>query len=130
MAWESTDSRSFNAVPSGALTAFTFVKFSANNTVVVCAGATDVPCGVVQEDRTSTETRAVQVVYMGITKIKAAAAIAAGVKIGTDASGLADAKVAGTDTTEYTVGQMIEGSGAANEIATAMVNCASPTRAA
>ena len=70
------------------------------------------------------------VVVAGGTKIVASASIAAGVKIGTASTGKADAKVAGTDTTEYTVGQVLLASAADADILTAVINCASPNRAA
>lgn len=105
-----------------------FVKMSADNTCVVCSAATDVPIGVLQNAPISGGEASVLVV--GGTKLVAGAAIAAGVKIGTASTGKADAKVAGTDTTEYTVGQVLQSSGADLEILTAVINCASPNRAA
>jgi hypothetical protein len=104
-----------------------FVKISAGK-AVLCSGATDVPIGVLQNDPASGEEASITVV--GGTKIKSSASIAAGVKIGTNGDGKADAKTAGSDTTEYIVGQVILGAGADNEILTAVVNCASPNRAA
>jgi len=105
-----------------------FVKMSADNTCVVCSAATDAPIGVLQNNPISGGEATV--VVAGGTKIVASASIAAGVKIGTASTGKADAKVAGTDTTEYTVGQVLLGSGADAEILTAVINCASPNRAA
>ena len=105
-----------------------FVKMSADNTVILCSGATDVPIGVLQNDPASGEEASVLVV--GGTKLVASAAIAAGLKIGTASTGKADAKVAGTDTTEYTVGQVLLASGSDADILTAVINCASPNRAA
>jgi hypothetical protein len=101
---------------------------SADNTCVLCSGATDVPIGVLQNSPISGGEASVLVI--GGTKLVASAAIAAGVKIGTASTGKADAKVAGTDTTEYTVGQVLLASGGDAEILTAVVNCASPNRAA
>ena len=105
-----------------------FVKMSADNTCVLCSGATDVPIGVLQNSPISGGEASVTVI--GGTKVVASASIAAGVKIGTDSSGKADAKVAGTDTTEYTVGQVLLAAGGDGEFLTAVVNCASPNRAA
>jgi hypothetical protein len=105
-----------------------FVKMSADNTCVLCSAATDVPIGVLQNSPISGAEASVLVV--GGTKLVAGAAIAAGVKIGTASTGKADAKVAGTDTTEYTVGQVLLASGGDAEVLTAVVNCASPNRAA
>jgi len=104
-----------------------FVKISSGK-AVACAAATDVPIGVLQNDPASGEEAAIVVV--GGTKIVTSASIAAGIKIGTNNAGKADAKVAGTDTTEYTVGQVILGASADGELLTAVVNCASPVRSA
>jgi hypothetical protein len=74
----------------------------------------------------------VTVCAIGLTKIQADASLVAGYAIGTSADGQADRKIAGTDTTEYTVGQVVEvagGTTAANYI-TALINCAAPRRAA
>ncbi len=107
---------------------YKFVKMSADNTCVICAAATDVPIGVLQNDPASGEEASVTVI--GGTKLTASAAIAAGIKIGTNNAGKADAKIAGTDTTEYTVGQVLSASGADGDLLTAVINCASPNRAA
>ena len=66
----------------------------------------------------------------GGTKVVASAALSVGTLIGTDNAGKADAKVPGTDTTEFVVGTVIFAAGADGEIATAVVNCAAPSRAA
>ena len=105
-----------------------FVKMSADNTCVLCSAATDSPIGVLQNAPISGGEASVLVV--GGTKLVAGAAIAAGVKIGTASTGKADAKVAGTDTTEYTVGQVLLASAADLDVLTAVINCASPNRAA
>ena len=59
-----------------------------------------------------------------------AALATAGTLIGTSADGQADAKVPGTDTTEYIVGRTIEVSTNAGDLIACVVNCASPSRAA
>lgn len=105
-----------------------FVKMSADNTCVLCSAATDAPIGVLQNAPISGAEASVTVI--GGTKLVAGAAIAAGIKIGTASTGKADAKVAGTDTTEYTVGQVLLASAADADVLTAVINCASPNRAA
>lgn len=105
-----------------------FVKMSADNTCILCSAATDAPIGVLQNSPESGEEASVLVI--GGTKLVASAAIAAGIKIGTASTGKADAKVAGTDTTEYTVGQVLLASAADADVLTAVINCASPNRAA
>jgi len=107
---------------------YRFVKVNSAGNAVLCAAATDAPIGVLQNSPTSGQEASVTVI--GGTKVVASASIAAGIKIGTNNAGKADAKIAGTDTTEYTVGQVILASGADAEILTAVINCASPNRAA
>lgn len=118
---------------SAATVAFKFVKLSADRTVVLCSGATDVPIGVLQAPTpTSATGQAVTVCAIGLTKLQADASLTAGQAIGTSSDGQADAKTLGSDTTEYVVGQVVEvagGTTAANLI-TALINCASPRRAA
>ena len=131
MAYEiSNNALKITAIAGADLSAaqYKFVKMSADNTVVLCSGATDAPIGVLQNNPISGAEASVLVV--GGTKLVAGAAIAAGIKIGTSSTGKADAKVAGTDTTEYTVGVVIQSSGADADILTAVINCASPNRAA
>jgi len=105
-----------------------FVKWSANGTVVACSGATDIPAGVLQNTPTSGD--AANLCVIGETKIVGDADVDAGHLIGTSADGQADRKIPGTDTTEYIVGSVKHGNGAAGGLITAVVNCASPGRAA
>lgn len=107
---------------------FYFVKINSSGQAVACSGATDKPIGVLQNDPTSGKEAIVTVV--GGTKVVAGASIDEGVLIGTASTGKADAKVPGTDTTEYVVGQVILAAGADGEILTAVVNCSNPHRAA
>lgn len=104
------------------------VKVNTSGQAVVCSGATDRPIGVLQNNPVSGGEASVLVV--GGTKIVASASLDEGVLIGTNASGKADAKTPGTDTTEYVIGTVILAAGADNEIATAVVNCSNPHRAA
>jgi len=105
-----------------------FVKMSGEKTVTVCAGATDIPCGVLQNKPTSGQ--AAEVCAIGVSKVSGDADLDAGHLIGTSGDGQADRKIAGTDTTEYVVGQVMLGNGAAGGLITALINCASPHRAA
>ncbi len=106
---------------------FYFVKLNGSGNAVVCSGATDVPVGVLQNTPTSGQTA--EVLVLGMTKISSDAGLSIGNLIGTSGDGQADAKTAGTDTTEYVVGVMLTATGAAGVIGTAMVNCANPHRA-
>ncbi len=130
MAYELTDSQVVLSIPAGAdLSAkqYTFVKISGTG-VIAAAAATDIPVGVLLNDPASGETAAVAV--SGVVKVKASAAIVAGVLVGTTATGTAVTLVAGTDTTKYILGRAITAAGAAGDIITVAINCASPARAA
>ncbi len=107
---------------------YTFVKVNGSGQAIACSAATDTPIGVLQNAPASGEAATITVV--GGSKVVAGAALDEGAAIGTDSSGKADAKTAGADTTEYVVGQVISAAGADGEIATAIINCASPARAA
>lgn len=105
-----------------------FVKIDSNGKAALCAAATDKPIGVLQNTPASGEEATITVV--GGTKVVASASLDEGTLIGTTSAGKAGAKVPGTDTTNYVVGTVILAAGADLEIATALVNCASPARAA
>lgn len=123
MAVEGPQPVKWTFTPGGTIRQYRFVKISADNTVIECAGATDVPIGIAQEAGASGGP-GVEVCIVGITKVDSDAALTAGNRIGTSADGQADAKTAGTDTTEYVAGTVIIGSGAAGGFATAVINCA------
>jgi len=103
-----------------------FVKFSAADTVAVCAATTDIPCGILQNAPTSGQTA--EVMHLGMSKVNSDAALSAAALIGTAADGQAAAYVAGTDTTKYNCGQVVIASGAAAGLATALINCVNPSR--
>ncbi len=105
-----------------------FVKLSGAGTVTVCAGTTDKPIGVLQNTPESGD--AAVVCGLGVTKVSADAALSAGDLIGTSADGQAAPYVAGTDTTKYIVGQVIEATTAAAGLASATINCFSIARGA
>lgn len=107
---------------------FYFVKIDSSGKAALCSGATDKPIGVLQNTPASGQEAVVTVV--GGTKVIASASLDEGTAIGTTAAGKAGAKTVGTDTTNYIVGTIIVAAGADGEIATALVNCASPARAA
>ena len=107
---------------------FRFVKLDASGDVVVCAGVTDIPIGVLQNKPTSGQ--AVEVMAIGISKIEGDADLAIGDMIGTSADGQAAAYVAGTDTTKYVVGRVLTENSAAAGLISALVNCMNPHRGA
>ena len=107
---------------------FLFVKMSGAKTVTICAAATDIPVGVLQN--TPKSGQAAEVVVVGQTKITASAAITAGAQIGTTSGAKAVTLVAGTDTTKYVVGTAIETASANNDLIDAIVDCTAPARGA
>jgi hypothetical protein len=111
-------------VPGGAITAFRFVKMSAANKVIQCAGTTDKPIGVAQEAATGDGAPGgVKVCISGITKIEGDADLAAGDSIGPSADGQAAAYTV-TDTTKHIVGQVMIDNAAAAGLITAVISCA------
>lgn len=104
-----------------------FVKISGANTVTVCAAATDVPCGILQNAPTSGQAAAVA--YAGVSKVSSDEALTVGWFVGPSADGQADRKIVGTDVTEYIAGQVLTATGAAGGMASVLFNCAAPPRA-
>ena len=106
---------------------YKYVKLSTTDTVILCAAATDVPIGILQNAPASGAEATIMVT--GISKVSSDAALSIGNQIGMSADGQADAKTAGSDTTEYVVGVVLEASSGAGALATATVNCLNPHRA-
>lgn len=106
---------------------YKFVKLNSSGQVVAVAAVTDRPIGVLQNDPTS--GKVAEVLVVGGTKVKCGGSIAEGAALGVDADGDAKSLTVGTDTTQYIVGQSVT-EGASGELITAVVNCASPARAA
>jgi hypothetical protein len=107
---------------------FKFVKLAADGTLVKIAAATDVPYGVQQNEPIAGD--AVEVVRDGVSKLVGAANLAAGDFVGTTSAGIATKLTIGTDTTKYVAGNVVDGNGAANSIASVAVDCLVPHRAA
>jgi hypothetical protein len=105
---------------------FYLVKLVAGGKVDLCSAVTDVPIGVLQNKPTAGV--AAEVVIEGITKVVGSAALALGATIGTTTSGTAATYAAGTDTTKYNIGTVIEANSAANGIVTAVIDCCNPGR--
>jgi len=103
---------------------YNFMKISANMTVVVCAALTDIPVGVLQNNPPS--GGAAEIMVSGITKIVTAGALTAGNLVGCDAAGLAVSVNPDGVADNYYVGQIVIGTGGANEIGSALINCANP----
>ena len=105
-----------------------FVKLDSAGKAVVCSAVTDKPVGVLQNDPTSGQ--AAEIVVVGLTKVSTNAALAIGDLVGTSNDGQAAAYVSGTDTTKFIVGQALVTSGAADQLTSIIVNCASLHRGA
>ncbi|GIV81829.1 MAG: hypothetical protein KatS3mg051_1183 [Anaerolineae bacterium] len=129
MAWE-IPTLTFTLEAAADLSAkqYYFVKVDSNGKAAVCAATTDKPVGVLQNK--PKQGQEAQIMALGITKVSSDAALNEGDLIGTSADGQADAKVPGTDTTEYVVGQVLTATTAAGGLATALINCCNPHRAA
>ena len=130
MAWEfSPYAVKFTAVcgaTSLATKQYNFVKLHTDGTAIICAAATDVPIGVLQNAPAVGEEA--EILVVGGTKLESGGSVAIGDIIGTDASGLGDTKAV-TDTTNYIVGRAVTAGTTAGDYFTAIVNCANPTRA-
>jgi hypothetical protein len=129
MAWELPvlTLSQFKAAADLSAKQYYFVEITAAGTVNVCNAATDQPIGVLQNKPKSGETAEVMVI--GVTKVSSDAALSVGTLIGPSADGQADAKVIGTDVTEFVCGRVIEASTAAGGLATAVINCVAPFNA-
>jgi hypothetical protein len=123
MAVEGPQPVHWSFVAGGTIVQHTFVKLSANNTVVACSGITDKPIGVAQDGGSSGDV--INVCIVGITKIEGDADLAAGNAIGTSADAQA-AAYSVTDTTKYIVGNVLIDNGAAAGKITAVIDCANP----
>jgi hypothetical protein len=104
-----------------------FAVKETSNGIELCAAATDVPAGVLQNQPNAGEPA--QIMRLGISKFVSGGVIGVGTLIGTDADGKADVKVPGTDTTNYVIGKALE-VGASGQIISAAINCITPHRAA
>src|SRR5262245_24543090 len=98
---------------------FYIVKITGNNQVNVCTAGTDIPYGVLQTKPLAGQEA--EVATYGTTKVSADVALAAGQLVGSSVDGQAAVQVAGTNTTVYTVGQVVVGVGAAGELATILL---------
>jgi hypothetical protein len=107
---------------------YRFVEIGAGGVVTRANAITDKPIGVLQNS--PDEGEEAEVLVVGGTKLVSGAALAVGTVVSTDNEGRGDAITVGSDTTQYNLGTTIFASGAAGEIATVLINCANPSRAA
>jgi len=107
---------------------FYLVKMTANpREVGVCSGTSDKPVGVLL-NKPDAAGKDAEVMIVGRTKVSSDAALNEADAIGPSADGQAVAKTltTGGDSTHYVVGTIVAASGAAAEMAEALINCATP----
>jgi hypothetical protein len=108
---------------------YKFVKQNASGQAVKCSAITDKPVGILQNNPASGGEA--EIMCDGVSKLKFGGAAAIGALVGTDASAKGDAIVAGTDTTVYAVGQVLDEAAAADgDIVSVLFDCKKPSRAA
>lgn len=108
---------------------YRFVKLDASGDIAAIGAATDQAIGVLQ-NKPDAAGKAAEVMVMGISKVEADAALNEADLIGPSADGQADAKVPGTDTSEFICGQMISATSGAGVLGTAAINCSNIARGA
>ena len=106
---------------------FRFVKLDANGQVAAISAVTDIPIGVLQ-DKPAAQGRACNVMLDGVSKVVGGGNLAKADQVGTDSQGRAVAYVAGTDTTKYKLGQILEDNSVAGGLCTMAFDCKNPTR--
>lgn len=110
--------KSFTA--GGAITAFRLVKFSAAETVVLAAAATDSFIGVANEVAAASGERQ-DVVLDGIAFIEAGAAFSLGAYITSDASGRGVAAAPGAGVNNRIIGIALDAAAAAGDVCRVML---------
>lgn len=118
---------SFQAAADLSAYQYRFVKLDANGQAALCSAATDIPLGILQ-DKPAAAGRACNVMLDGRSKIVAGANLAKSDRVGTDSTGRAVALIAGTDTTKYPVGLVVNDNSIANGLADIIFDCKSPHR--
>jgi len=126
MAYEGPQVKIPGLTASASLTTsqYLFVKMSGEKTVTVCAAATDLPIGVLQNAPASGAEA--EVCVSGVTKIIGTADLNYNDIIGTSSGGHAVAKTAGS--ADYIVGRVINGNGGAGGYVTAVIDCVAPAK--
>jgi hypothetical protein len=131
MAFEYVDSQHKVSLAAGAdLSSWQYKIVKVSGTGVVTATAiTDIPLGILQNAPASGKTA--EVAVSGVSKVVAGAAITAGALVGIQVTnGKVKSITAGTDSTQYVVGQALTAAAADGDIITVLFDAKSPTRAA
>jgi hypothetical protein len=93
---------------------YLIVKVSDDNEYDTCSGTTDVPAGVLQSGNETGQGVIVRV--SGYSKVEFGESVSAGALVGTAADGQAVEVTAGSSTTAYILGQVVNGVDAAGEV--------------
>lgn len=102
-----------------------FVKLSADRTVILPTADTDRPIGILQNKPNAGEMAEVMVI--GRSPLVSGEALTIGAGVNTGSTGLGEICAAG-ENTKYNVAHVVEISGAINELANVIVNCANIVR--
>ena len=94
---------------------FRAVKMATGGKVDIFSGATDVPIGILQNKPTSGQTA--EVMVFGVSKVDSDAALAVGDLL----AGQTDGQLEVADSGDYIVGQCVFASGAAGDLASALI---------
>lgn len=104
---------------------YSVVKLVGDAEVDKCTAVSDVPIGVLQNEPDSGE--AAEVMGAGVTKLKVGSSWSAGDSLGVSSEGLGQSvTISSTASDASVIGQAMEGSGAADSIGTALINCLAP----
>lgn len=114
-----TQLKSYSA--GAAITAFRLVKFSAAETVVLAAAATDFIIGVANEVAAASGERQ-DVILAGIAFVEAGAAFALGAVITSDASGRGIVAAPAAGTNNRVIGVALEAAAAAGDVVRVLVS--------
>lgn len=106
---------SFEAAADLSAKQYRAMKMATGGKVDVFSGATDVPIGILQNKPKSGETA--DVLILGISKVDSDAALAVGDII----AGQTDGQLEVADAADYPMGQVVLASGAAGELASAVI---------
>jgi len=106
-----------------------FVKLDANGRVIAITADTDRPIGILQNKPTALG-QAAELMADGISRLIGGGNVAKGDMLGTTAAGRAAAIVAGTDTTKYSMGTVLDDSDADGDECSVLFDCKNVGRAA
>jgi hypothetical protein len=120
---------SFQAAADLSAKQFRAVKIDANGQIAAISAVTDIPIGILQ-DKPAAQGRAGGVMLDGISKWVGGANLAKGDRVGVDSQGRCVAYVAGTDTTKYIVGTVLEDNSAAGGLCTVAFDMKNANRGA